>query len=122
MHRELATTPLARLLDSDDASRRCPGTGALTAAFRITVTRTLRRSDATVSVAGVRYQVPAPWRHLRELHLRVARWDLASVELVDARTFRSRKLSSATENGAGAMWCASTRARPNANPIIAPKC
>ena len=86
VHRELATTPLARLLDSDDASRPCPATDALTAAFRITVTRTLRRSDATVSVAGVRYQVPAPWRHLRELHLRVARWDLASVELVDARS------------------------------------
>ena len=63
----------------------CPGTVALTAAFRIAVTRTLRRSDATVSVEGVRYQVPAPWRHLRELHLRVARWDLASVEPVDAR-------------------------------------
>ena len=51
-----------------------------------TVTRTQRRSDATVSVQGVRYQVPAPWRHLRELHLRVARWDLSSVELVDARS------------------------------------
>ena len=30
--------------------------------------------------------MPAPWRHLRELHLRVARWNLASVELVDARS------------------------------------
>ena len=86
VHRELATTPLARLLDSDDASRPCPATDALKAAFRITVTRTLRRSDATVSVEGVRYQVPAPWRHLRELHLRVARWDRSSVELVDARS------------------------------------
>ena len=54
VHRELATTPLARLLDSDDASRPCPDSDALTAAFRITVTRTLRRSDATVSVEGVR--------------------------------------------------------------------
>ena len=81
VHRELATTPLARLLDSDDASRPCPDSDALKAAFRITVTRTQRRSDATVSVQGVRYQVPAPWRHLR-----VARWDLSSVELVDARS------------------------------------
>ena len=48
--------------------------------------RTQRRSDATVSVEGVRYQVPKPWRHLRELSLRVARWDLASVDLVDARS------------------------------------
>ena len=86
VHRELATTPMKRLLDSDDASRPCPDTDALRAAFRITVKRTLRRSDATVSVEGVRYQVPAPWRHLRELHLRVARWDLSSVDLVDARS------------------------------------
>ena len=82
VHRELATTPLKRLLNSDDASRPCPDAGALRAAFRITVTRTLRRSDATVSVEGVRYQVPKPWRHLRELSLRVARWNLASVDLV----------------------------------------
>ena len=30
--------------------------------------------------------MPAPWRHLRRLCLRVARWDLASVELVAERT------------------------------------
>ena len=86
VHRELATTPLKRLLDSDDASRPCPDASALRAAFRIPVKRTLRRSDATVSVEGVRYQVPKPWRHLRELSLRVARWDLASVDLVDGRS------------------------------------
>ena len=86
VHRELATTPLKRLLNSDDASRPCPDASALRAAFRICVKRTQRRSDATVSVEGVRYQVPKPWRHLRELSLRVARWDLASVDLVDARS------------------------------------
>ena len=48
--------------------------------------RRVRGSDGTVSVEGVRYQVPAPWRHLREMHLRVARWDLSSVDLVDGRT------------------------------------
>ena len=85
VHRELGTTPMKRLLDSDDASRPCPDAGVLRAAFRITVKRRLRRSDATVSIEGVRYQVPAPWRHLRELHLRVARWDLSSVDLVDDR-------------------------------------
>ena len=86
LHRELGTTPLKRFLDSDDASRPCPETDVLRAAFRITVKRTLRRSDGTVSVEGVRYQVPAPWRHLTKLHIRVARWDLSSVELVDGRS------------------------------------
>ena len=85
-HRELGSTPIRRLLDSPDASRPCPESHELQSAFRITVKRTLRRSDATVSVEGVRYQVPAPWRHLRELSVRVARWDLSGVELIDART------------------------------------
>ena len=85
-HREIGTTPMSRLLDSPDASRPCPESADLKSAFRITVKRTLRRSDATVSVEGVRYQVSAPWRHLRELSLRVARWDLTCVELVDVRT------------------------------------
>ena len=83
VHRELGTTPMRRLLDSVDASRLCPGVDALKAAFRITVKRTLRRSDGTVSVQGVRYQVPAPWRHLRALWIRYARWDLSAVDLVD---------------------------------------
>ncbi len=85
-HRELGMTPHQRLAGSVDASRPCPGSAALRAAFRITRKRTLRRSDGTVSVEGVRYQVPQPWRHLREAWVRYARWDLASVDLVDGRS------------------------------------
>ncbi len=77
---------LKRLLDSDDASRSCPGGDELKAAFRITVKRTLRRSDGTVSVEGVRYQAPAPWRHLSTLWIRHARWDPSCVDLIDSRS------------------------------------
>ena len=85
VHRETGATPLQRALASPDASRPCPDGGALRSAFRIDVRRTVRRSDATVTVEGVRYQVPAPWRHLRRLDLRVTRWDLSSVDMVDRR-------------------------------------
>ena len=85
-HRELAMTPHQRLAGSVDASRPCPGSAELKAAFRITRKRTLRRSDGTVSVESIRYQVPQPWRHLRETWVRYARWDLASVDLVDGRS------------------------------------
>ena len=85
VHRELGTTPLKRLADSANASRPCPGSDELKAAFRITVKRTLRRSDGTVSVEGIRYQVPQPWRHLSTLWIRYARWSLRSVDLVDGR-------------------------------------
>ena len=84
-HRELGVTPHERLAGSADASRPCPAPAELRAAFRITRKRTLRHSDATVSVEGVRYQVPRPWRHLREAWIRYARWDLSGVDLVDGR-------------------------------------
>ena len=86
VHRELGTTPHARLAESADASRPCPGSDELKAAFRITRKRTLRRSDATVSVEGIRYQVPRPWRHLATPRVRYARWDPASIDLVDGQT------------------------------------
>ena len=84
-HRELAMTPHQRLAGSADASRPCPGSAELKAAFRITTKRTLRRSDGTVSIEAIRYQVPQPWRHLREVWLRYARWDLGNVDLLDGR-------------------------------------
>ena len=86
VHRELGTTPYKRLMDSVDASRPCPGSDELKTAFRITRRRTLRRSDGTVSVEGVRYQVPAPWRHLSTLWVRYARWDPTCVDLVEGRS------------------------------------
>jgi len=37
-------------------------------------------------VEGVRFEVPSAYRTLNRLRLRVARWDLSSVNLVDPRT------------------------------------
>jgi hypothetical protein len=50
------------------------------------VTRTQRRSDGTVTVEGMRFEVPSAYRTLIHLRLRVARWDLSTVDLVDPRT------------------------------------
>ena len=85
-HRELGMTPHQRLAGSVTASRPCPGSAELKAAFRISRKRTLRRSDGTVSVESIRYQVPQPWRHLRTVWVRYARWDLSCVDLVDGRS------------------------------------
>ena len=86
VHRETGVTPLRRLTESEDASRPCPDGDDLRAAFRIKVRRKVRRSDGTVTVEKVRYQLLAPWRHLREVDLRVARWDLSGIDMVDGRT------------------------------------
>ena len=85
-HSEIGTTPLERYLTSPNVRRDCPGTAAMAAAFRIEVTRRQRRSDGTVSLAGQRFEIPSPYRHLSNVQLRYARWDLTRVDLVDART------------------------------------
>jgi hypothetical protein len=54
--------------------------------MRTEVSRKQRRSDGTVTFDGVRFEVPAAYRTLLQLRLRVARWDLASVDLVDPRS------------------------------------
>ena len=84
-HQEIGCSPMERFLQSEDVSRRCPPMADLKAAFRIADTRRQRRSDGTISLQGVRFEVPDAWRHMPELRIRYARWDLSEVELVDDR-------------------------------------
>ena len=86
VHSELGKTPLERYLEGPDVGRDSQSSDALRRAFRMEVTRTQRRSDGTVTVEGVRFEVPSAYRTLRQVRLRVARWDLSSVDLVDPRT------------------------------------
>ena len=85
VHSEIGCSPLERYLAGPDVGRDCPGSEALRAAFRLEVTRTQRRSDGTVSLDGLRFEIPSRYRHLQRVHLRYARWDLRRVDLVDAR-------------------------------------
>jgi transposase InsO family protein len=86
VHSELGGSPLARYLAGPEVGRDSPTSDALRRAFRAAATRTQRRSDGTLSVAGRRFEVPGRYRHLERLHLRYARWDLRSVDLVDPRS------------------------------------
>jgi putative transposase len=85
-HSEIDETPLARYLRGPSVGRDSPSSDALRRAFRMEVTRRQRRSDGTITVEGVRFEVPSAYRTLVELRLRVARWDLSSVDLVDPRS------------------------------------
>lgn len=85
-HRELGTTPLARMLAGPDVSRPAPPLDALRLAFTRQVTRTQRRSDGTVVVDGVRYEVPSRFRTLLTLPLRSPGWDQSELVLMDPRS------------------------------------
>ena len=86
VHRETGKTPVERFAQSNDVLRASPTSHELRAAFRLEVKRRQRQSDGTISLAGVRFEVPARFRHFRDLWVRYARWDLGQVDLVDPQT------------------------------------
>jgi transposase InsO family protein len=86
VHSEIDATPMDHYLAGPNVARPCPSSQALTERFRIEIVRTQRRSDGTVSLNGARFEIPARYRHLQQVHLHYARWDLSRVDLVDART------------------------------------
>lgn len=86
LHSELGQTPIERALQGPSVARPCPSPELLRRAFRMQTTRSQRRSDGTITVFGVRFEIPARYRTLLRPTLRVARWDLSTVDLVDART------------------------------------
>jgi transposase InsO family protein len=86
IHSGIGTTPLKRYLEAPCVGRPSPGSEDLRRAFRLRVLRTQRMSDGTLSVEGVRLEVPSRFRNIEKLCVRYARWDLAHVDLVDERT------------------------------------
>lgn len=86
VHSETHHTPLARFLDSPAVSRLCPQTADLELAFTAAVSRTQRQSDGTLTLDGVRFEVPARFHHLRRLAVRYRSWDLRQVWLLDETT------------------------------------
>lgn len=85
LHSEIRCSPVDKMLSGASVARPCPSTEALRRAFRVKEERTQRRSDGTVSICGVRFEVPSRLRHLGRLTVRYARWDLGSADVVDTR-------------------------------------
>jgi transposase InsO family protein len=85
-HDELGTSPLERALAGPTVVRPCPSSEALRRAFRTETTRAVRRSDGTFTCGGIRFELPWRYRSIRRVTIRVARWDLSSVDLCDPRS------------------------------------
>ena len=84
-HHVLGCAPVQRFAQAPDVLRASPSSVALRDAFRVEETRRQRRSDGTISVEGVRFEIPSRFRHFHSLAIRYARWDLSRMDLVDPR-------------------------------------
>jgi len=85
-HSEIGQSPLSRFLEGPSVGRPSPSSQQLRFAFRRQELRTQRRSDGTLTVLGVRFEVPSRYRTLGHPAVRYASWDLSSVTLVDPRS------------------------------------
>ena len=86
VHSQTSYSPVQRFTSGPDVLRSSPSSESLRDAFRLETKRSQRQSDGTISLEGVRFEIPARYRHFREVSLRYARWDLSRVDLVDERS------------------------------------
>jgi len=85
-HRETKQPPVERFFGSPSVHRPSPGTDALRSAFARRVPRTQRQTDGTVTLDGVRFEIPQCYRHVDSLKISYARWDLSWAELLCPET------------------------------------
>ena len=83
VHSETGEAPLTRFSGGGDLGRACPGSDELRLRFTRLERRTQRLSDGTVSIQGIRYEIPGRFKHLSRVCVRYASWDLSRVWLWD---------------------------------------
>lgn len=86
LHSEIAARPVDRFLAGPDVLRASPAPEQLRLAFTAEVTRAVRHTDGTISLAGVRFELPWQYRHLSRVAVRFVFWDLSHVWLADAHS------------------------------------
>ncbi len=86
LHRELDDSPINRMLEGPDKSRSAPDIETLRLAFCRQVNRKQRKSDGTISIKNVRFELPSRFRHLDIITIRYQTWNLSVAYMVDKRT------------------------------------
>ena len=82
-HAEIGMAPLARFIKGPSVLRESPKSSDLQLAFMRTVRRKQRKSDGTLMIETRRFEIPSRFRHLTDLTVRYAKWDLSRVYLFD---------------------------------------
>ena len=88
IHQETGQPPIERMLAGPAVGRPSPDFAEQRWRFTRKARRTQRRSDGTISIDAVRFELPSRMRTLRRLWVRWAKWDLSEAVVVDERDHR----------------------------------
>jgi putative transposase len=83
VHVGIDTTPLQRFQSAPHVGRSAPDGAELAQVFTRRELRRQRRSDGTISLGGKRFEIPNRYRHLIQIMVRYAQWDLDHVFIVN---------------------------------------
>lgn len=119
LHREIRTTPLNRLLEGPDVGRPCCDSETLRFCFTLKQRRTQRKSDGTIQISGVRFEVPSRFAHMQHLWVRYQSWDLSSAYLVDPKTDHMLAKIFPQDKQKNADGCRKPRKMPASIPPLA---
>jgi transposase InsO family protein len=86
IHSEIKETPVHRFSHGKSVLQESPSSDELKKSFVKEIKRRQRKTDGTISLEGVRFEIPSAYRHHSELWIHYPSWDLSSVYLVDSRT------------------------------------
>jgi len=84
-HSQIGMSPVQCMLKDKDVSRPALDEDALTLGFTICESRKQRQSDGTISINGIRFEIPWLFNHIQRLHVCFASWDKSRAFLVDKR-------------------------------------
>ena len=84
IHDETGQRPVDRFVSCSNILRPAPSAERLHYAFTQKSSRSQRQSDGTISLFGIRYEIPDRYRALKYITIRFARWDRRRVYLIDA--------------------------------------
>lgn len=87
VHEETRKVPEDFYFECEETlARKSPDYNTLTRKLRQQITRKVHQGHGTISVDGVRYQVPTAFRHLQTLRIATARFERRMVTLIDSET------------------------------------
>ncbi len=83
VHSEIKTSPFEKFINSKKVLRDSPTHHELVDVFRRETTRRQRQTDSTISVEGIRFEVPGAYKHMRRITIRYSHWEPTRVHMVD---------------------------------------